>query len=153
MSLVGKPAPAVNLWGADKKPLDLASLKGSKVVIAFFPGAFTGVCEKELCTLRDSMAEFNQLDAKVIGVSVDSPFANAGFAAKNGLGFPLYSDYSRDTVKAWGVVWPNLAGLPGYDVANRSVFVLDANGVVTWEWVAPNPGVEPDYAAIKAALA
>jgi peroxiredoxin len=153
MSLVGKPAPATNLCGPDRKPFSLESLRGSKVVVAFFPGAFTGTCEKEMCTLRDAMSELNGLNAKVIGISVDSPFANAGFAAKNGLQFPLYSDFSRDTVKSWGVVWNNLAGLQGYDVANRAVFLLDEQGNVTWEWIAENPGKEPDYAAIKAALA
>lgn len=153
MSLVGHPAPAINLWGPDRKQLDLASLRGSKVVVAFFPGAFTGVCEKEMCTFRDSMAELNALNAKVIGVSVDGPFANAGFAAKNGLEFPLYSDWTRETTNAWGVAWPNFAGMPGYVAANRAVFILDVNGVVTYEWVAPNPGVEPDYVAVKAALA
>ena len=153
MSLVGRSAPAVNLWGPDRKQLDLASLQGGKVVVAFFPGAFTGVCEKEMCALRDAMTAYNELNAKVIGVSVDGPFANSGFAAKVGLEFPLYSDWTRETTNAWGVAWPNFGGMPGYTAANRAVFILDAKGVVTWEWIAPNPGVEPDYAAIKAALA
>jgi peroxiredoxin len=152
MSLIGKPVPATNLYGPDRKPFPLEGLRGSKVVLAFVPGAFTGVCEKEMCTFRDSMAELNGLNAKVVGVSVDSPFANAGFAAKNHLDFPLLSDYTRDTTRAFGIIWPNFAGLPGYEAANRAVFVLDERGVVTYEWVAPNPGVEPDYAAIKAAL-
>ena len=153
MSLVGSPAPATNLWGPDRKLFDLPSLRGSRAVLAFFPGAFTGVCEREMCTLRDSMADFNTLNAKVIGISVDSPFANAGFAAKNGLQFPLYSDYSRETVTAWGVAWPNFAGMPGYVASNRAVFILDEEGIVRWQWIGENPGQEPDYAAIKAALA
>ena len=153
MSLVGKPAPATHLYGLDRKPFSLESLRGSKVVIAFFPGAFTGVCEREMCTLRDSMTEFNGLNAKVVGISVDSPFANGGFAAKTGVDFPLLSDWTRETARAFGIIWPNFGGMPGYEAANRSVFVLDVNGVVIYEWVAPNPGVEPDYAAVKAAHA
>lgn len=152
MSLVGQSAPTVTFYGPDRKPVDLASLRGSKVVVAFFPAAFTGVCEKELCTFRDSMTELNGLNAKVVGVSVDAPFANNAFAAKNGLEFPLWSDYSREGVRAFGVALENFAGMPGYVAAQRSVFVLDESGKVTWEWVAPNPGVEPDYAAVKAAL-
>lgn len=152
MSLVGKPAPATNLFGMDKKPLSLESFRGSQVVLAFFPGAFTGVCEKEMCALRDSMAEFNKLNAKILGICVDPPAALTAFQAKTGAEFPFATDYTRETTRAFGVIWPNFAGLPGYEVANRSVFVLDANGVVTYEWIAPNPGVEPDYAAVKAAL-
>jgi peroxiredoxin len=153
MSLVGKPAPAANLWGTDRKPFLLESLRGSRAVLAFFPGVFTGVCEKELCTLRDSTAELADLHARVVGISVDAPSALTGFAAKTGVQFPLASDYTRETARAFGIVWPNVAGLPGYEVANRAVFVLDENGTVIYEWIAPNPGVEPDYAAIKAVLA
>lgn len=153
MSLVGSPAPQSSLVGPDRKPFDLASLQGSKVVVAFFPAAFTGVCEKEMCSFRDSMAELNGLNAKVVGISVDAPFANNAFAAKMGLEFPLLSDHTRATVRAWGVALDNFAGMEGYTAAQRAVFLLDEAGNVTWEWVAPNPGVEPDYAAVKAALA
>ena len=153
MSLVGHPAPNFTLFDNARQPVSLESFRGSKVVIAFFPAAFTGVCEKELCTFRDSLAELNGLNAKVLGISVDAPFANAAFAAKNGLNFPILSDYARAAVGAYGVVHENFAGMPGYTAAKRSVFVVDEKGNVTYEWVAPNPGVEPDYAAVKAALA
>ena len=153
MSLVGQPAPAFSLLDNARQAVTLESLRGSKVVIAFFPAAFTGVCEKELCTFRDSLAELNGLNAKVLGVSVDAPFANAAFSSKNGLTFPLLSDYARAAVTAYGVAHENFAGMPGYTAAKRSVFIVDEAGTVTYEWVAPNPGVEPDYAAVKAALA
>jgi peroxiredoxin len=84
---------------------------------------------------------------------VDAPFANAAFANKNGLGFPILSDYARQAVGAYGVAHDDFAGMPGYTAAKRSVFTVSENGTVTYEWVAPNPGVEPDYAAVKAALA
>ncbi len=152
MSLVGKTAPDFTLLDTARQPVALASLRGSKVVVAFFPAAFTGVCEKELCTFRDSLAELNGLNAKVVGISVDAPFSNAAFASKNGLGFPLLSDYTRAAVNAYGVALNDFAGMPGYTAAKRSVFVVSEDGTVTYEWVGPNPGVEPDYAAVKAAL-
>jgi peroxiredoxin len=153
MSLVGKTAPEFTLLDTTRQPVTLSGLRGSKVVLAFFPAAFSGVCEKELCTFRDSITELDGLNAKVIGISVDSPSANGGFAAKHGLGFVLLSDYARRAVVDYGVAHDDFAGMLGYTAAKRSVFIVSEDGTVTYEWVAPNPGVEPDYAAVKAALA
>lgn len=153
MSLVGQTAPEFKLLDTARQPVSLEGLRGSKVVVAFFPAAFTGVCEKELCTFRDSLAELNGLNAKVVGISVDAPFSNAAFAAKNNLSFPLLSDYARTAVNAYGVALNDFAGMPGYTAAKRAVFVVNEDGKVIYEWVGPNPGVEPDYAAVKAALA
>jgi peroxiredoxin len=153
MSLVGKPAPSFTLLDTARKPVSLESFRGQKVVVAFFPAAFTGVCEKEMCTFRDSLTELNSANATVLGISVDAPFSNGAFAAKNALTFPVLSDYTRATVNAYGIALPDFAGMPGYVAAKRSVFVVSENGTVTYEWVGPNPGVEPDYAAVKAALA
>lgn len=153
MSLVGATAPAFSLFDHARQPVTLEGLRGSKVVIAFFPAAFTGVCEKELCTFRDSLADLNSLNAKVLGISVDAPFSNAAFANKNGINFPILSDYARAAVNAYGVAHDDFAGMPGYTAAKRSVFIVDESGTVTYAWIAPNPGVEPDYAAVKSALA
>jgi peroxiredoxin len=153
MSLVGKTAPDFTLLDTARKPVQLSSLRGSKVVVAFFPAAFTGVCEKEMCAFRDSLAELEGLNAKVVAISVDAPFSNGAFATKNGLTFPILSDYRRETVDAYGVRLDNFAGMEGYAAAKRSVFVVNEQGTVTWEWVGPNPGVEPDYDAVRAALA
>lgn len=153
MSLVGKPAPAFTLYGTDRKPVTLADFAGKKVVLAFFPAAFTGVCTKELCTFRDSLASFNSVNATVLGIAADAPFSNAAFAEKNGLNFPILSDYTRDTIRAYGIALENFAGLPGYTASQRAVFVVNETGTVTWEWVGPNPGVEPPYDEVKAALA
>lgn len=152
MSLVGTQAPDFTLLDNARQKVTLSELRGSKVVLAFFPAAFTGVCEKELCTFRDSLAELNGLNAKVLGICVDAPFANAAFANKNNLGFPILSDYARAAVTAYGVGHDDFAGMPGYTAAKRSVFIVSEDGTVTYEWVAPNPGVEPDYAAVKSAL-
>lgn len=153
MSLLGQSAPAFTLLDHKRQKVSLSELtaKGN-VVLAFYPAAFTGVCEKELCRFRDAMADLNSLSASVVGISVDAPFSNAAFAAKNGVEYPLLSDYSREAVRAYGVALDNFAGMPGYTAAQRSVFIVNGDGVVTYEWIAPNPGVEPDYAAVQAAL-
>jgi peroxiredoxin len=149
---VGTPAPSFTLVDTDKKPRSLDEFKGKKLVIAFFPGAFTGVCTKEMCALRDSMSKFNELDAQVVGISVDSPFANRGFSERYELKFPLLSDYTRTAVRAYGVELQNFSGLEGYTVAQRSVFVLDQDGVIRYAWVAENPGIEPNYDEITKAV-
>jgi peroxiredoxin len=149
---VGQRVPDVPLVSAERKAVQLTELLGAPLVLVFFPGAFTGVCTKEACTFRDAMSEFNTINARVIGVSVDSPFAQKAFVEANGLNFPMYSDFSRHAVRAFGIEDPNFAGglLPG--VAKRSVFIIDRDGVVRWRWVSDNPGVEPDYAAVAAAV-
>ena len=151
MSLLGTTAPDFSLHNTAKEPIKLSGLRGQKVVLAFFPAAFTGVCEKEMCTFRDQLSEFNELNAKVLGISVDSPFSNGAFKAKNDLNFDLLSDYSRETVHAYGVELNDFAGMSGYTASQRAVFVVNESGEVIYEWVGPNPGVEPDYSAVKAA--
>ena len=142
---IGQKAPDVELVDTEKKPVRISDLKGKTTVLAFFPGAFTGVCTKEMCTFRDNLAKFNSLSANVVGISVDSPFADKGFKDANHLTFPLLSDYDRRAVNAYGVPLENFASLKGYTAAQRSVFVLDKEGIIRAKWVAENPGIEPDY--------
>ena len=152
MSHIGKTAPDFSLLNTNREAVSLSGLRGGKVVLAFFPAAFTGVCEKEVCAFQDALASFNDVGATVLGISVDGPFANAAFAAKNNINFPILSDYGRDAVNAYGIGIDNFAGMNGYTAANRCVFVIDEAGVVTYEWTAPNPGVEPNYDEVKAAV-
>ena len=152
MPQLNAPAPDFTLLDTSRNAVTLSALKGQKVVVAFFPAAFTGVCEKELCTFRDSLASLKDLNATVLAISVDAPFSNAAFAQNNDLNFPVLSDYSRATVRAYGVAHDDFAGMEGYTAAKRSVFVVDADGQLTWSWVAPSPANEPDYDAVKAAL-
>lgn len=152
VAATGQPAPDFKAIDTKREEVTLAGLRGKRVVLAFFPAAFTGVCEKELCTFRDALASFNDLDATVIGVSVDAPFANAAFAEKNGVNFPILSDYSRAMVNAYGVAHDDFAGMAGYTAAKRSVFVIDKDGTLKWTWVAENPGVEPNYDDVKKAV-
>ena len=149
---VGTPAPEFSLVDTAREVKSLSDFKGRSTVLAFYPGAFTGVCEKELCTFRDSMAELNGLNANVVGISVDAPFSNGAFSERNALQFPLLSDYRREAVEAYGVALPDFAGMPGYTAAQRAVFILDAEGVVRYKWIAENPGIEPNYDEVKAEL-
>ena len=150
---VGDKAPSVQFVNAKRESVSLESFRGKKLVVAFIPAAFTGVCEKELCTFRDSISELEKLSANIVAVSVDAPFANAAFAEKNKLSFPVLSDYTRAGVQAFGVAHDDFAGLPGYTAAKRSVFVFDGDGIARYAWVAPNPGVEPNYAEVQQSLA
>ncbi len=152
MDLVGKKAPAFTLLNTKKEPVSLESYRGKKVVLAFFPAAFTGVCEKELCTFRDSLADLGNLNANVLAVSVDAPFSNGAFAQRNNLNFPVLSDYARTTVRDYGVTLDDFAGMKGYTAAQRAVFVINGEGQVTWQWIAANPGQEPNYDDVKKAL-
>jgi peroxiredoxin len=149
---VGQKAPQFTLVNTDLKTVSLSGFSGKNVVLAFYPAAFTGVCQKEMCTFRDALNDFTSANTAVLGVSVDSPFANKEFAAKNGLTFPLLSDITRDVIKQYDVVFNDLAGVKGFTVAKRAVFVIDRQGVIRYKWVAPEPKVEPNYAEVTAAV-
>ncbi len=149
---VGQKAPNFTLADAFRKPVSLSDYAGKKVVLFFYPGAFTAVCEKEMCTIRDQMADFNAGGAQVLGISVDAPAANKAFAEKNGLKFPLLSDYTRYVSAAYCGLVNNFAGLVGLTAANRAAFIIDANGTVTYAWISENPGVEPPYDEVKKGL-
>lgn len=146
---VGQQAPEFTLYDADRKERSLSEFKGQNVVLAFFPGAFTGVCTTEMCTFRDRMDQFNSLNAQVLGISVDGAMVQKAFSDQNNLNFPVLSDFQRKVVNQYDVELPNFAGMEGYVAAQRAVFVMDKGGVVRFKWVAPSPGVEPDYDEVK----
>jgi peroxiredoxin len=146
---VGQKAPDFTLFDSAKQPTKLSDSKGKNVVLAFYPGAFTGVCTTEMCTFRDRFDSFNSMNAQVVGVSVDGIFAQKAFSDANNLNFPLLSDFNRETVEAYGVALPNFAGMEGYTASERAVFVIDKDGVIRFRWVGENPGVEPDYDEVQ----
>lgn len=148
MSNLNEIAPDFNLKNTEKNDIALSSYKGKTVVLAFYPGAFTGVCDTEMCTLRDNMNSFNDLNTTVLGISVDSPWANAEFAKKYEINFNLLSDYNRDVSKAYDMIFNGLGGLEGYECSNRGVLIIDGEGLIQYRWVAENPGVEPNYSEI-----
>ncbi len=150
---VGNKAPDFTLVNQDREKLTLSDHRGENVVLAFYPGAFTGGCTKEMCTIRDEIAELEDLGAQIFGVSVNDPFSNKAFHEENVLNFPLLCDYNRKVVKMYDVYHENFVGLDGYTVAKRSVFIVGSEGVVRYKWVTENPGVMPPYEEIKQQLA
>ncbi len=149
---VGSKAPDLTLKDQDMHDVTLsAGWAGRHTVLAFFPAAFTSVCTKELCTFRDQLAQLNQANAQVYGISVDTPFTLKVFREQNGLNFPLLSDFNKNAIKAYDVYLDDLVGLKG--VAKRAVFLIDTRGVVRYAEVTATPGVEPDYGKLRAAIA
>jgi peroxiredoxin len=122
-------------------------------VLAFYPGAFTGGCTREMCSIRDEIADLEDLNTRIYGISVNDPFSNKAFHMENVLNFPLLCDYLRTVVKIYGVYHEDFAGLEGYTAAKRSIFILDKDGVVRYKWVTQDPGVMPNYDEIKRELA
>lgn len=148
---VGSAAPDFTLLDSQKQPVTLSTFRGQKVILAFFPAAFTGVCQAELCSFQSALQRLNGMSAQVLAVSADIPFANAAFAAANNLTFPILSDWSLSTINAYDVALPNFAGIEGLTRSVRATFVIDAEGVIRYADVTPNPGVEPNYDEIYAA--
>ena len=149
---VGDHAPDFVLFDTDRKPRTLSEFRGKKVVLAFYPAAFTGVCTKEMCTFRDAFAELASLDAQVLGISVDSPFTNKAFAAQYELPFPLLSDFTRYVSAIYTGLYNDQGGSPGDTASKRSVFVLDREGVVRYAWISDVSRAEPNYDEIKNVL-
>lgn len=146
---VNQKAPEFTLVDTHFKPKRLSDFLDQNVVLAFYPGAFTSVCAKEMCTFRDSLARLNALNAQVIGISVNDPFTNKAFAEANQLTFPLLNDYNREVINTYGIVLKDFAGLKGYIAAKRSVFIIDKRGVIRYIWISEDPGVEPNYSEIE----
>ena len=149
---IGQETPEFNLYDQDRNERCLAEFRGKNVVLAFYPGAFTDVCTTEMCALRDQAGELNSLNAQVLGISVDPPFAQKAWADANDLNFPVLSDFNREVVNQYDVAFPNLGGLQGYVAANRAVFIVDKDGVVRYRWLAPSPLDEPDYEEVRRAV-
>ena len=151
---VGDVAPDFTLTNQDGEAVSLSSFKGKKVVLLFFPAANTGVCTKEMCTFRDELKVFENLNAQVLGVSVDMHFSLKMFHEKNNYNFPLLSDFNKKVIAAYDVVLD--AFVPGkFDyagTAKRAAFVIDENGKLIYTEVLASPGEEPNYEAVKKVL-
>ena len=149
---VGAKAPDFTLPNQDREPVTLsAELAKGPVVLAFFPAAFSSVCQTEMCTFRDSIADLNKSSAQVLGISVDTFFAQKAWADAQKLNFPLLSDFNKDVIRQYGVVNPDMIGLK--DIAKRAVFVIDKTGVVRHREVLEDARNEPDYGKVTQALA
>ena len=150
---VGQAAPDFTLHETPQQQRSLSDYRGKKVVLAFFPGAFTGVCTTEMCALRDRIDQFSDLNAEIIGITVDPPFAQGAWKAAHDVNYTFLSDYNREVVNAYDVALPGLAGMAGYVAAKRAVTIVDKDGIVRYHWVADSPANEPDYAAVQDAVA
>ncbi|RZJ73386.1 MAG: redoxin domain-containing protein [Flavobacterium sp.] len=152
MSLqIGNQAPDFKLKNTELKEVSLGDFNGKKVVLHFFPLAFTGVCTTQLCTMRDSFGYYDGLNAQVLGVSVDSPFALAKFKEEQAYQFPLLSDFNKEAAAAYGALYEDFLGMTG--VAKRAAFVIDEEGKIVYAEVLENAGDLPDFEKIKAAVA
>jgi peroxiredoxin len=148
---VGSKAPDFTLMNQERQPVTLSQLKGKPVVLAFFPAAFSSVCEKELCTFRDSMTQLNQANAQVLGISTDTFFALKAFHEQQKLTFSLLSDFNKEVIRQYGVFNEDMIGLKG--IAKRAVFVIDKDGVVRHREVLEDARNEPDYQKVLASAA
>jgi len=152
---VGSKAPDFTLKSKQASGLvdvTLSNNFGKKnTVLLFFPLAFTSVCTKEMCDITAGLNAYSGTGAEVIGISVDSPFAQEAWAQKEKIGITLASDLNKQVVKDYGVVFPMLAGVG--DTAARAAFVIDKNGVVQYSEQTPTPKDLPNFDAVKAALA
>ena len=148
---VGQDAPDFTLKNTDMEDVSLSAFKGQKnVVLLFVPLAFTGVCTKELCSVRDNLNRYASLDAEVLGISVDSPFSQKAWKEKEGLNFALLSDFNREVVQAYGAQYDNLLGFNG--VAKRSAFVIDKAGKIRYAEVLESAGDLPNFEQVDATL-
>lgn len=149
---LGQQAPNFTLRDTEKNEVSLSQYAGKKVVLVFFPLAFTGVCTTELCSLRDSIATYNQLNAEVIGISVDSLFTLDKFKKEQSLNFTLLSDFNKEVSTAYGCLYENFV-LDMKGVSKRSAFVIDVHGAVQYAEVLESAGDLPNFEAVQACLA
>lgn len=152
MSLqTGTPAPDFILFSSDKEKVTLSELKGQPVVLLFFPLAFTSVCTAELCSVRDSLDWYNNVEAKVFGISVDSLQTLARFKEDQQLNFTLLSDFNKEASRAYGSIYEEF-GFNMKGVSKRSAFVIDGEGIIRYAEVLENAGEQPDFNQIRAVL-
>ena len=148
----GDKAPDFKLYNTDKQEVSLSDYKGKNVVILFFPLAFTSTCTTELCEIRDNISIYSNLNAEILGISVDSTFTLGKYKAEQKLPFYLLSDFNKDTSVAYGSLYENfMLGMKG--VSKRSAFVIDTKGIIQYAEVLENAGDLPDFVAVQSVLA
>ena len=148
---VGDKAPDFKLKSTELKEVSLSDFAGKKVVLHFFPLAFTGVCTAQLCAMRDNFGYYDGLNAQVLGLSVDSPFTLAKFKEDQAYQFPLLSDFNKEAAQAYGALYEDFLGLKG--IAKRSAFVINEEGKIIYAEVLEDAGNLPDFAAIDKVVA
>lgn len=147
----GQPAPDFTLYNSEKQKVSLADFKGRNVLLLFFPQAFTGTCTKELCSTRDNIATYNNANAQVLGISVDSLFTLAKYKEDQQLNFPLLSDFNKTASSAYGCLYDTFV-FDMHGVSKRSAFVVDKEGIIRYAEVLETASDLPDFAAIQQTL-
>ena len=149
---VGDKAPLFQLFSDKQEKVKLEDYRGEPLALLFFPLAFTGVCTEEMCTMRDSLADYADLSARVLAISVDSVFTLARFSDAENLNFPLLSDFNKEVSRQYGALYDTFV-MDMHGVSKRAAFVIDAEGVIRYAEVLASAGDQPDYSAIRATLA
>jgi alkyl hydroperoxide reductase subunit AhpC len=149
---IGDTAPAFTLRNTEKELVSLKDFKGKNVVLLFFPMAFTGVCTKELCDMRDSIGDYEKLDAQIIAISVDSVFTLSKWKEEQGFNFPLLSDFNKTISKKYDALYKEFV-FEMKGVSKRSAFVIDGKGIIRYAEVLENAGELPNFEAVRSALA
>lgn len=149
----GDTAPDFSLPpGRGPDRVSLSDFRGEQpVVLIFYPFAYSSTCTDELCAIGDDWSAWAELDAQVLGLSVDSPFVVSKFRKDLGLEFPLLSDFNKEAATAYDVLYDDFYGSHG--VAKRAAFVVDRDGIVRYAWVTEDAGVLPDFAEIRGVVA
>jgi len=146
------PVFTATVGTSDHEPFDLTDHLGDgPVVLAFFPGAFTPPCSNEMVALQGHLDDFEAAGGTLLGISADSPFSQGAFREEHGIEFDLVSDMAGEAIRAYDLEM-DIEELGLYDIANRAVFVIDDDGIVTYHWVADDPTNEPDYEAVLDAV-
>lgn len=148
---VGQTAPDFTLYDSGKNKVTLSDQRGQNVLLLFFPLAFTSTCTAELCAVRDNISFYNNTNAKVFGISVDSLHTLAKYKAEQNLNFSLLSDFNKEVSTAYGTIYEmfsyNMKG-----VAKRSAFVIDTNGIVKYAEVLEKASEQPNFKNIALTL-
>lgn len=148
---VGQLAPDFTLYDSEKNKVTLSELKGNNVLLLFFPLAFTSTCTAELCSIRDNISFYNNVNAKVFGISVDSLHTLAKFKAEQNLNFSLLSDFNKDISLLYGSLY-EIFGYNMKGVSKRSAFIIDKNGIIRYAEVLENAGEQPNFKNITLTL-
>jgi len=148
---IGKPAPDFSLYDTDKKKKSLADFNGKNILLLFFPQAFTSTCTKELCAVRDDIGRYSNVNAEVIGISVDSVFTLRRYKEDQQYNFPLLSDFNKEVSTAYGSLYAEWV-LEMKGVSKRSAFIIDKNGIIRYAQVLETAGDIPNFGAINELL-
>ncbi len=152
--VTGQKAPVFSLYDSTKTKINLTDFEGKKnVLLLFFPQAFTGVCTKELCSVRDDIGRYENDEVQVLGVSVDSVFTLTKYKEEQQLNYPLLSDFNRVASSLYEVLYESFTDMDMKGVSKRSAFIIDKQGVIQYAEILENAGALPDFNAINEKIA